>query len=326
MLRFRFLLSLIFVCSWLLLSTSAVQAKSGENSQTYAHYMMGVFLDNLDQTEEALKEFEQARRFDPDSDSIALRIAIDYIKLGHTTEGIEQLNKILAVNPENLGARTILALIYTSKNQLDLAQNQYEIILKKASEQEPDNLDIHNYLGQLYFQKKNFDKALEQFRSILKSDPKYIEAKLFIGLIYDEQEKRLEAIKEFKEILEISPDNADALNALGYIYAEMNQNLDEAEKLISRALEQQPKNGAYVDSLGWVYFKKGQLKEAREKIEQAANMLEDPVIFDHLGDIYSALGDQAKAKEIWQKVLESKELDKKIRNTIQEKINRKTAE
>ena len=41
------------------------------------------------------------------------------------------------------------------------------------------------------------------------------------------------------------------MNYLGYMWADINQNLDEAAKLIIKANELDTDNAAYIDSLGW---------------------------------------------------------------------------
>ena len=311
----------LFLISYSFAGQSAAVSLDRDRS-VYAHYLTGALLDNANQSEAALKEFEQARQFDPDSDAINLRIAIDYIKLNENKKAVEQLNKALELNPDNLQARTLLAFLYTAQGEFSLAEIQYELILKQAVKEDPEDLDVHNLLGQFYFQQRKFDKALEQFKLILEKDSKYKMAKLFIGLVYDEQGLRPQAIKVFKEILAVQPDDADALNALGYIYAESGENLDEAQSLILKALKIDAKNGAYVDSLGWVYFKKGDFKKAREKLEEAIFLTQDPIIFDHLGDTYLKLGDKSKAKEAWQKALKIKSNDEKTVEEIQGKIDK----
>lgn len=311
----------LFLISHSFAGSGAAMSLDRERS-LYAHYLTGILLDNANQAQDALKEFEQASQIDPDSDVISLRIAVDYLKLNENKKALAQLNKTLELNPDNSQARTLLAFLYTAEGEFALAEIQYEIILKQALKEEPENLDVHNFLGQFYFQQRKFDKALEQFKLILGKDPKNKTAKLFLGLVYDEKNLRPQAIKEFKEILAIEPDNADALNALGYLYAESGENLDEAQNLILKALKQEPKNGAYVDSLGWVYFKKGDFKKAREKLEEAIFLIEDPVIFDHLGDTYFKLGDKNKAQEVWQKALKIKSNDEKTTKEIQAKIEK----
>jgi Tfp pilus assembly protein PilF len=95
--------------------------------------------------------------------------------------------------------------------------------------------------------------------------------------------------------------------------ADRNVNLDEAERLIRRALdadrtarkdvEDEGDNASYLDSLGWVLFRKGKLTEAREWLEKAAALPDggdNAEVWDHLGDVYAKLDQRAKAKEAWQ--------------------------
>src|SRR5437588_1169270 len=98
------------------------------------------------------------------------------------------------------------------------------------------------------------------------------------------------------------PNEPGYYNDLGYILADHNMRLEEAEKLVRKALELDKErrakspafnaktdhdNGAYLDSLGWVLFKKKQYGEARKYLElavedQNAKHIE---IYDHLGDV-----------------------------------------
>ena len=94
---------------------------------------------------------------------------------------------------------------------------------------------------------------------------------------------------------------AEALNFLGYNYVEQDKNLGDAERLIKRAIKIDPANGAYIDSLGWLYFKKNRFNEAKKTLEKAASLMEDPVIYEHLGETYLKLKDIDKAKLNWNK-------------------------
>ncbi|MBP1747161.1 MAG: tetratricopeptide repeat domain protein, partial [Deltaproteobacteria bacterium] len=64
---------------------------------------------------------------------------------------------------------------------------------------------------------------------------------------------------------------------------------------------------------GWVYFKKGEYTKALTELLRAFQSLpDDPTIAEHLGDVYTALKEYAKAIEYFNKALglEKKE-DKK---------------
>jgi Flp pilus assembly protein TadD len=98
------------------------------------------------------------------------------------------------------------------------------------------------------------------------------------------------AVAAGREALRIAPDWAPALNFLGYVLADHQRELPEARRLIARAVAKDPDNGAYVDSFGWVLFRLGDLPGAREQLERAVRLTEgDPVVREHLGDVYREL-------------------------------------
>ena len=161
---------------------------------------------------------------------------------------------------------------------------------------QPDQVRLHPYaLSNLYSQMKDQVRSEEQLQIILKSDPS----------------------------------DSSASNDLGYLWADQNRNLEAAERLIRRALELDreekrrgqalsvaatEENAAYLDSLGWVLFRRGKLQEAAQLLEQAAKLSrgdEDPVIWDHMGDIYSRMNQVDKARTAWQKSLQLYEMEKR---------------
>ncbi|MFQ3592379.1 MAG: tetratricopeptide repeat protein [Gemmataceae bacterium] len=130
-----------------------------------------------------------------------------------------------------------------------------------------------------------------------------------------------EAEAQLERMLESDPTDATVCNDLGYGLANCNKDLQRAEKLIRRALEldrQQRHSGtefdvdadlpnaAYLDSLGWVLFRQGRLAEAQRLLEQAVSLPQgdDPVLWDHLGDVYARRKLHDKARAAWTKAIQ----------------------
>jgi tetratricopeptide (TPR) repeat protein len=83
--------------------------------------------------------------------------------------------------------------------------------------------------------------------------------------------------------------------------ADRNVRLDEAHKMISRAIEQDPHNGAYLDSLGWVYYRMGKFAEAEASLRRAVERVSrDATVRDHLGDVLARQGKWKEAVAEWQ--------------------------
>ncbi len=123
----------------------------------------------------------------------------------------------------------------------------------------------------------------------------------------------------FRKCLSLQPDFAEALNYLGYMWAERGENMDEALRLIQRAVELEPNNAAYLDSMAWVLFKSAQAQEALGWMQKAIAFSEepDPTLYDHLGDILAALGLKAEARQAWQQSLDLK-ADESIRKKFEQ--------
>jgi predicted negative regulator of RcsB-dependent stress response len=61
--------------------------------------------------------------------------------------------------------------------------------------------------------------------------------------------------------------------------------------------------------------------EALVEIEKALELeKEDPLIFEHLGDVHVKLGDKEAAIKAWEKALEYHEKEKGLKERIEKKI------
>lgn len=163
------------------------------------------------------------------------------------------------------------------------------------------------------------DEAIKECQETLKEFPRadaVRSVRYALSNAYSTQGDYAKSEEQLRLILEVDPSAPLANNNLGYQLAERNVKLEEAEKLIRRAIEQdrinrkdpdeESENAAYLDSLGWVLFRKGELNEARECLEKACALpdgADDPTVWDHLGDVFAKLNDMARAKVAWQTAL-----------------------
>jgi tetratricopeptide (TPR) repeat protein len=127
------------------------------------------------------------------------------------------------------------------------------------------------------------------------------------------------AVNAVREVLAREPGNSSALNTLGYLFADHDRDLAEAEDLVGRALAQEPDNGAYLDSRGWVYYRLGRLVEARRDLERAVELTNgDPVVSEHLGDVYKGLNLIDLAREQYARSLRQDQGNARVRAKLSE--------
>jgi predicted Zn-dependent protease len=95
--------------------------------------------------------------------------------------------------------------------------------------------------------------------------------------------------------------------------------LDDAERMIRKALDADPGNPYYLDSLGWVFYRRGNAKDAVANIQQAIHGMssDDAILRDHLGDAYLLNGEPQKAVSEWKR---ARRLDPKLKG-VQEKLD-----
>ncbi len=249
-----------------------------ENSDM--HYLAGIALDGMDRNYEALKHLIKVR-----PDSKFYNNAVVHI-----------------------------ALLYHDQGKMDRAIDAIE----DALEHEPNNADYYLYLGSFYEELERYEEALKVLQEGVKRDAQNTRLHFRLGVVYDKMGNRQDSISAIRAVLNLTPNDAEALNYLGYTYADMGINLDEAETLIQTALKIKPGDGYITDSLGWVYFKRGQYNQALIWLNQAVQLIpEDPVILEHLGDVYRQMHSTEKALGYYQRSLEKKDKD---RQALEEKI------
>lgn len=174
-------------------------------------------------------------------------------------------------------------------------------------------------LGRAYQRLNQPDEEIDCYRrglSHMRSEEEAINIYFALGAAYEQSQQYDSAEATFEEVLVHSPSHAPTLNYLGYMLAERGERLEYAEQLIARALEVAPDNPAFLDSYGWVLYMMKRYEDALPYLEKAARLDNDPVIFDHLGDAYKAIGKLGLAREWWARALEGQPDNEEIRQKL----------
>lgn len=251
----------------------------------------------------------------PDDFALHGRIVALLSRAGKTHEAAALATRWAAAHPgdyhgEMLQARALLL----AKQQSAAIQHA-----RAAVSLAPDSVETHALLGSAYQSAQRWAEAESVWSVASRRFPE--DTRLPLQLSYcREQLGDLEgAERPLRELLARDPDNAEALNSLGYLMADHNKNLAEAEKMIRRAVDQEPQNGAFVDSMGWVLFRLGRLAEARVQLERAVELTGgDPIVCEHLGDVYKNLKLNDLARKLYRRSLEKDSSNTRVRAKLEE--------
>jgi Flp pilus assembly protein TadD len=159
-------------------------------------------------------------------------------------------------------------------------------------------------LADLQRSRKQFAEAAETYSRIIDMLDKPARGDwtlfYFRGISYERSKQWPKAEADFKKSLELQPDQPLVLNYLGYSWVDQGLNLDEAFRLLRRAVELRPTDGYIIDSLGWAHYKLDKYDESLREMERAVQLKPgDPVINDHLGDVYWKVGRKLEAQFQW---------------------------
>jgi tetratricopeptide (TPR) repeat protein len=227
-------------------------------------------------------------------------LASVYMERGDHEQALREYGQVPADSEFYVDARLRRAYI-VQKTDIDAAVREVEAL--QAAK--PESAEVTSYLATLYRQQGRYDKTIGVLEELVKRFPGSDRHHFNLGVAYDEAKDKTRAIAEMRRAIELNPNNAAALNYLGYTYAEMGTQLDDAERLIRRALAIEPDDGFYVDSLGWVYFQRKDYETARQHLEHAVELAgDDPTVTEHLGDVYERLRMYDEALRVYREALE----------------------
>lgn len=240
-------------------------------------------------------------------DTGVLGIYSNYLlKQERTEEGIQLLENLVGVEPENEKAWDILIKYYFKEKNFDKMVETTE----KALTFLPQNGEFWSYLVEGYVQKNNNEQAMNTLRagiSQLENDSQnaFDLSELYgqMGDLYQKQKKEKEATEAYEAALKYNPRNIGVLNNYSYYLSQLRKDLTRAEWMAGKSIELFPNNPTFLDTYAWVYFGQGNYSLAKFYIERAINLGagNNPEVVEHYGDILYMTGEKEKAVEQWKK-------------------------
>ncbi len=244
--------------------------------------------------------FKQALKQDfKDADQIYIYLAQTAEKQNHDDVATSWYNKVQP-GQHYIEAQLDLANVIARTQSVDKAIEKLDALEDLNTEQQI--IVIQSQASLLAKAKRNQD-AFDLLDKAVKNLPNTPE------LVYDyalaaERVQKFDVMEaELRKTIAAKPDFAAAYNALGYSFADRNIRLDEAVKLIEKALTISPNDHYILDSLGWAHYRKGNLDKAIGYLQQAYKVNQDPEIAAHLGEVLWQKGQRDEAKKIWRDAL-----------------------
>jgi tetratricopeptide (TPR) repeat protein len=227
-----------------------------------------------------------------------------YAKTGKKGKAAEEYNAAVAADSAFEDAWRELCFLHILSKDTDSALavvDRYEAVF-------PNSASVWKFRGYALNSGERREEAVAALRKAVALDSADYFAWFELGSTLERLKRIDESADAFRAVLRLRPGDAPASNYLGYMWADADMMLDSAKLLIENALKKEPKNGAYLDSYAWVFYRLGDYEKAHRYMKEAmANHEEDdPVIYEHLGDVLFKLGDYVPAAEAYKRSLDLK--------------------
>lgn len=277
-------------------------ADSPQAGAAEALYGIGASLTRRGGEDLALVYLQLALYLKPDHSLALLSLADLYESVKKPAMAIKVYERVPATSPLKRNAQIQQA---TDLDAVDRSEEAIKI-LKGVISEDPKDLEAIMALGNIERGKKKFADCAQTYtqgidvQAAQGDKPNWVSF-YFRGICQERSKQWAKAEADMRKALSLQPEQPHVLNYLGYSWIDQGINLDEAMKMIKRAVDQRPDDGYIVDSLGWAYFRIGNYEEAVKTLERAIDLKpEDPTINDHLGDAYWRVGRTLEAKFQWQ--------------------------
>jgi tetratricopeptide (TPR) repeat protein len=275
---------------------------------------------------------EQLIKESPKDNEAHYQLGLISLQQGNFHEAIDTLEDLRGNGNPNVISN--LASAYVGLHQFEKA----EATLTEGLKQLPGSTVLREQLAETMALSGDYAPATVRFQELIAQDPKSARLRFLLAEVYrargdqknallyyqqahdlapDETTPALvfadaltqagrtdDARALYRQIVKSHPDNAPVLNNAAFFLCDHGGDLDEAQRLIEKALQKSPGQPGFSDTLGYVYLKKGQRDSAIQTFSDLVRRYPNFAIFHyHLGLALYQKGDQLAAKKELQRAL-----------------------
>ena len=225
-------------------------------------------LGNLDA---AVSSIEKLVALDPANVGLQKVLTEFYQKSNKLDKALDVTNDILELTPDDLDARERKAQILIMQNKWDLAADEYNYMLQQKNVP----LDIKIRIGASYFNRSLSDssltKVVKDFFQTIDKDTLDWQVKMFLGAVAINEKRDSTAIEYFKVVTDLAHWNVDAWVRLGGLYFD-NRKYEEAVKVMDEAIDLFPDDFTINLILGLSLAQLNKHSEAKPYLNKAVEL------------------------------------------------------
>jgi len=215
----------LLLCVISLIISKAVSSQTDQD-ESEKHLELGKQMMARGQLQDALTHFHAALEKDPRNYLTLYRRATVYLAQGRARAAIEDLNKVIEIQPDFISARSQKGNILLKLGRLDESHIELEKVLRKEPKHEEVN---RNYFlieslkkkfqqARMFYSDKDYHNALHLLTELIETCPWDISLREMRSECYLSLGEHTKAISDLKAATKLMSDNTDAYMKLSKLY------------------------------------------------------------------------------------------------------------
>lgn len=247
-------------------------SRPADTQCSYFYYLWGksAELGGQERYEEAVEAYEKALVCDEHATYVMRDLAVLLLRMNRRQHALIWLEKLLAINPDDLQTASLIANIYVADGKVDEAEAVYKRLLAL----DPENQQVLLMLGTFYAHQRRYEEAESILEQLLSLDSNSADGYLYLARLYRELRLLDRAARYYDKTLSLRWSTLVAIEAADLL--ERMSRYGDAEKLYLRMLDEDEANEHARLQLAEIYSKQGEVEKAVAVLQELKNYSLEP--------------------------------------------------
>jgi predicted Zn finger-like uncharacterized protein len=252
------------------------------------------------ENEQALAQFQNAVKTDPQKSDYEVGVGITLFKTNKIADAVIHINQAIELDNNNVKAYTYLGLINENLQNASEAETNY----KKALELDSADIEANSFYGSFLLKQGRPDEAEQNFIKALEAAPENYLVHLEFAHFSLAVSNYDVALTEYQKALELKPGNVESIFGLGNVYLKTGRT-NEAIDYLQQAKRLNPNDSSLLQGLGRAHFQKRSYQTAIEYFQKAIKITPNNLeALNDLGLTYIATKEYEKARAAFSRIQE----------------------
>jgi Tfp pilus assembly protein PilF len=280
------------------------QMKQLAPKQPQVMVRLGQFYVARKQFDRAIVEFEEAGKLAPNAPEPPLLVVNTLLAQGNAAAAVARLDAAVKARPDSVPLLVAQGELQIQRKALTEA----EATFRRVNTLDPRAPAAYLNLARLAAVQNQRPAAIKWLQDGMSALPDNVGMRLALAEFHMAFAEWDAAVKVYEEVLRRSPDNLIAANNLAAILVDHRNDPESFKRALSLANRfENSENAAFLDTLGWVHFKNGQIEQAIRVLRRAVERDPNAALHKyHLGVALMKKGDEREGREMLQRAVDSK--------------------